>query len=58
MGVEERLHSLSNFFIHQLMHKWIVFKKNFKIHIKIDSKTAPTCFGLITIIKERIIRAC
>ena len=30
------------------------FKKNIKIYIK----TAPTCFGLITIIRERIIRAC
>ena len=30
------------------------FKKNIKIYIK----TAPTCFGPITIIRERIIRAC
>jgi len=30
------------------------FKKNIKIYIK----TAPTCFGLITIIGERITRAC
>ena len=30
------------------------FKKNIKIYIK----TAPTCFGAITIIRERIIRAC
>jgi hypothetical protein len=30
------------------------FKKNIKIYIK----TAPTCFGLITIIRERTIRAC
>ena len=30
------------------------FKKNIKIHIK----TAPTCFGLITIIRERITRSC
>ena len=30
------------------------FKKNNKIYIK----TAPTCFGVITIIRERIIRAC
>jgi hypothetical protein len=30
------------------------FKKNIKIYIKI----APTCFGAITIIRERIIRAC
>ena len=27
------------------------FKKNIKIYIK----TAPTCFGVITIIRERII---
>jgi hypothetical protein len=33
-------------------------KNNFKIYIKIDIKTAPTCFGAITIIMERIIRAC
>ena len=30
------------------------FKKNIKIYIK----TSPTCFGLITIIGERIIWAC
>jgi len=30
------------------------FKKNIKIYIK----TAPTCFGLITIVMERNIRAC
>jgi hypothetical protein len=33
-------------------------KNNFKIYIKIDVKTAPTCFGLITVIREHIIRAC
>jgi hypothetical protein len=33
-------------------------KNNFKIYIKIDIKTAPTCFGAITIIREGIIRAC
>jgi hypothetical protein len=33
-------------------------KNYFKIYIKIDIKTAPTCFGVITIIRERIIRAC
>jgi hypothetical protein len=31
---------------------------NFKIYIKIDIKTAPTCFGVTTIIRERIIRSC
>jgi hypothetical protein len=30
------------------------FKKNIKIYIK----TAATCFGAITIIRERIIGAC
>jgi len=30
------------------------FKRNIKIYIK----TAPTCFGLITIIRERTIPAC
>ena len=30
------------------------FKKNIKIYIK----TAPTCFGAFTIIRERIIPAC
>jgi len=30
------------------------FKKNIKIYIK----TAPTCFGLITIIREGTIRVC
>jgi hypothetical protein len=29
-------------------------KNNFKIYIKIDIKTAPTCFGAITIIRGRI----
>jgi hypothetical protein len=29
-----------------------------KNNFKIDIKTAPTCFGAITIIRERIIRAC
>jgi hypothetical protein len=33
-------------------------KNNFKIHIKIDIKTALTHFGAITIIRERIICAC
>jgi hypothetical protein len=32
-------------------------KNNFKIYNKIDIKTAPTCFGAINIIRERIIRA-
>jgi hypothetical protein len=33
-------------------------KNNFKIYIKIDTNTAPICFGAITIIRERVIRAC
>jgi hypothetical protein len=33
-------------------------KNNFENYIKIDIKTAPTSFGAITIIRERIIRAC
>jgi hypothetical protein len=33
-------------------------KNNFKIYIKIDIKTAPTCFGAIAIIRERIIQSC
>jgi hypothetical protein len=33
-------------------------KNNFKIYIKIGIKTAPTCFGAITVIREPIIGAC
>jgi hypothetical protein len=33
-------------------------KNNFKIYIKIDIKTAPTCFGAINAIGQRIIGAC
>jgi hypothetical protein len=33
-------------------------KNNFKIYIKIYIKTAPTCFGAITIMRERTIRSC
>jgi hypothetical protein len=46
----------SEFFIYQLMHNRVVLR-NIKIDIKIDIKTAPTCFGAITIIRERIIWA-
>jgi hypothetical protein len=38
--------------LHQLMHKF--FKRSIKIYIK----TAPTCFGVITILTERTIWAC
>jgi hypothetical protein len=33
-------------------------KNNFKIYFKIYIKTAPTCFGVITIIRERKVRSC
>jgi hypothetical protein len=33
-------------------------KNNFKIYIKIDMKTAPTCFGVFTTIKKHTIRSC
>jgi len=36
-------------FLHQLTHR--VFKRSIKIYIK----RAPTCFGVITIIRERTI---
>jgi len=36
-------------FLHQLMDRF--FKKSIKIYIR----TAPTCFGLITIIREGTI---
>jgi hypothetical protein len=39
------------------MNKWIVLKTILKFYIKIDIKTAPTCFGAITVIRERIVRA-
>jgi len=41
---------LSKSFIYQMMHNIVAFK-NIKIYIK----TAPTSFGSITIIGERII---
>jgi hypothetical protein len=44
---------LSDFFNSPTDAQESCFKKNIKIYIK----TAPTCFGLITIIRERIIRA-
>jgi len=37
------------FFYYQLIHKRIVLKRNIKMYIK----TAPKCFGMITIIRER-----
>jgi hypothetical protein len=58
-----RILILDNFYIHTVYHDTIkVFylttdaqlnclKNNFKIHIKIDIKRAPTCFDVITIIR-------
>jgi hypothetical protein len=40
-------------FYYQLMHKRFVLKS-----VKIYIKRAPTCFGVITIIRERTIWAC
>jgi len=37
-------------FIYQMMHKRFALK-NIKIYIK----TAPTCFGAITVIRQRIL---
>ena len=45
-------------FIHQLMRNRIFLKTILKFTLKINIKRAPTCFGSITIIRERIIRAC
>jgi len=39
----QHLDIINVLFIHQLMHKLIVLKKN---NIKIYIKTAPTCFGV------------
>jgi hypothetical protein len=49
---------LSKFFYSPTDAQVNCLKNNFKIYIKIDIKTAPTCFGAITIIRERIIRSC
>jgi hypothetical protein len=46
------------FFIPQTDAQVTCLKNNFEIYIKIDTKTAATCFGAITIIRERTIRAC
>jgi len=43
-----------NVYIYQLIHKRTALKRNIKIYIK----TAPTCFGLITIIREHGFRGC
>jgi len=48
------IYILSGFFYLPTDAQDICFKNNIKIYIK----TAPPCFGVITIIRERIIRAC
>jgi hypothetical protein len=49
---------LSKFFIHQQMHSWIVFKNNFKIHIKINIQNSSDVFRCShTIVRKRITRA-
>jgi hypothetical protein len=47
----------SSFFYSQTETQVNCLKSIFKIYIKIDIKTSSTCFGAITIIRERIIRA-
>jgi hypothetical protein len=51
---------LSRFFYSPTDAQVNCLKNNLKICIKIDIKTAPTCFGAVshTIIRERITRAC
>jgi hypothetical protein len=44
-------------FVHQLTHNLIVLRTILKFHIKIYIKTAATCFGVITIIRERTIQS-
>jgi hypothetical protein len=48
--------TLSKFFYSPTDAQLNCLKNNFKIDIKIDIKTASTCFGAITIISGRIIR--
>jgi hypothetical protein len=55
---QQTRHKNQSFSIHQPTYKLNCLKNNFEIYIKIYTKTAPTCFGAITIIRERIIRAC
>jgi hypothetical protein len=52
------IRSKSKFFYSPTDAQVNCLKNNFQICIKIDIKTAPTCFGAITIISERIIRSC
>jgi hypothetical protein len=48
---------LSKFFYPPTDAQLNCLKNNFKIYIKIYIETAPTCFGAITIIRQRISRA-
>jgi len=50
--------TLSKFFNSPTDARVNCLKDSFKIYVKIDIKTAPKCFGSITIIRERIIEAC
>ena len=66
----EVFYSLFNFFVDTFHSRTVLLdiikvllptdaqEKCFKKNIKIYIKTAPTCFGVITIIRERTIRAC
>jgi hypothetical protein len=45
---------LSNFFIHQLMHKWIVLKTILKFTLKLALQQLLHVLGAITIIREHI----
>jgi hypothetical protein len=47
------MYTICYIFVYQLMHKKVALK-----NIKIYVKTAPTCFGLITVIREHIIWTC
>jgi hypothetical protein len=55
---DTNLPSLSKFLYSPADAQLNCLKNNFKIYIKIDIKTAPTCFRTTTIIRERIIGAC
>jgi hypothetical protein len=57
-GCENIYIFLSTFFYLPTDAQLNCLKNNFKIYIKIDIKTAPTYFGVITIIRGRTIRSC
>ena len=48
MGHNKLPNKLSKFFYSPTDAQVNCLKNNFKIHIKIDMKKAPTCFGVIT----------